>query len=47
MEFVPIDWVNDADCAGPRGRLSALSVSLGKSVLHGGFVWARRALKAL
>ena len=26
------------------GRLSALSVSRSKSVLHGAFVWARRAL---
>ena len=29
-----------------RGRLSALSVSHSKSVLYGGFVWARRALNS-
>ena len=29
---------------GPPGRLSALSVSLCKSVFYGAFVWARRAL---
>jgi acetolactate synthase-1/2/3 large subunit len=32
-------------CPGHRGRLSALSVFLCKSVLSGAFVWARRALK--
>jgi hypothetical protein len=32
------------DCLGGRGRLSALSVFLFKSVLYGAFVWARRAL---
>jgi hypothetical protein len=30
--------------APPRGRLSALSVFLSKSVFYGAFVWARRAL---
>ena len=30
-------------CPGRRGRLSALSVFLCKSVLYGAFVWARRA----
>ena len=30
----------------PSGRLSALSVSHSKSVLYGGFVWARRALNS-
>jgi hypothetical protein len=33
------------DCPGRRGRLSALSVFLCKSILYGAFVWARRALK--
>jgi hypothetical protein len=32
------------DCPGRRGRLSAISVFLFKSVLYGAFVWARRAL---
>ena len=32
-------------CPGRRGRLSATSVFLCKSVLYGAFVWARRALK--
>jgi hypothetical protein len=31
---------------GPPGRLSALSVSLCKSVFYGAFVWARRALNS-
>jgi class 3 adenylate cyclase len=35
-----------ASCPGPPGRLSALSVSLCKSVFYGAFVWARRALKS-
>ena len=30
---------------GRRGRSSAISLSLYKSVLYGAFVWARRALK--
>ena len=34
-----------ADCPGPPGRLSALSVFLCKSFFYGAFVWARRALK--
>jgi hypothetical protein len=34
-----------ADGPGPPRRLSALSVSLYKSVLYGAFVWARGALK--
>jgi hypothetical protein len=33
-------------CPGPPGRLSALSISLCKSVLYGIFVWARRALNS-
>jgi hypothetical protein len=32
-------------CPGCRGRLSALSVFLCKSILYGAFVWVRRALK--
>jgi hypothetical protein len=32
-------------CPGRRGRLSARSVFLCKSILYGAFVWARRALK--
>jgi hypothetical protein len=35
-----------ANCPGRRGRLSAPSVFLCKSVLYGAFVWARRALKS-
>ena len=31
-------------CPGRPGRLSALSVFLFKSLLHGAFVWARKAL---
>ena len=33
-------------CPGRRGRLSAISVFLCKSVLYGAFVWARRALNS-
>ena len=33
-------------CPGRPGRLSALSVFLGKSVFYGVFVWARRALNS-
>ena len=33
-------------CPGRRGRLSALSVFLCKSVFYGVFVWARRALNS-
>ena len=33
-------------CLGRSGRLSALSVSLCKSVFYGAFVWARRALNS-
>ena len=33
-------------CPGRRGRLSALSVFVCKSVFYGVFVWARRALNS-
>jgi hypothetical protein len=38
-------WNTQELCPGHLGRLSGLSVLLCKSVLYGGFVWARGALK--
>jgi hypothetical protein len=44
---VPIEGCSHPmSCPGRSGRLSALSVSLCKSVFYGAFVWARRALNS-
>ena len=45
MSGVLHPFYTDATVRAAQGQLSAFSVSHSKSVLYGGFVWARRALK--